>query len=296
MYEHVPVMLSEVVSYLQARPGDLIIDGTLGGAGYTVALAQAVGPKGKILSIDLDDLALNNAKLVLKEKALKNVHLVQDNFKNIRDLAGKIFGEGVKVQGIVVDLGLSSAQLADENRGFSFQGDRPLSMAFGKDALDTVNIINHYPLLELTRIFREYGEDRFAYQIAKKIVSARRDKKISNTEELRELIMSSVPGRFRHQAIHPATRIFQALRMETNQELSALKQFLPAAIELLAPGGRLVVVSFHSGEDRIVKNFFRDHSKDELLILTKKPLVPTLVEIQTNPRSRSAKMRVVSRR
>jgi len=296
MYEHVPVMLSEVMTQLQVKPGSLVIDGTLGGGGYTLALAHAVGNKGKVLSIDLDDLALKNAKEILGAKKIKNVQLVKDNFKNIKEVVEEAFGQGVKVDGIVVDLGLSSAQLADEKRGFSFQGDRPLDMAFGEDGLDTVKIINFYPLTELTRIFREYGEEKFAYQIAKKIVSFRREKKISDTKELRELIVSSVPGRFRHQAIHPATRVFQALRMETNQELSALKQFLPSALDLLAPRGRLVVVSFHSGEDRIVKNFFRDHGRDELLVLTKKPLVPTPTEIQVNPRSRSAKLRAASKR
>jgi len=289
-------MMPEVLASLRAKPGDLVIDGTLGGGGYTLALALAVGAKGQVLSLDLDDLALKNAKKILKEKKVKNVHLVKENFKNIKEAARQVFGEGILVQGIVVDLGLSSAQLADEKRGFSFQGDRPLDMAFGHDGLDTTEIINTYPLLELTRVFREYGEEKFAYQIAKRIVAWRRENRITNTKELRELIVSAIPGRFRHQSIHPATRVFQALRMETNQELRVLEQFLPAALDLLAPGGRLVVVSFHSGEDRIVKNFFRNHSQEELLIVTKKPLVPNQAEIQFNPRSRSAKLRAAIKR
>jgi len=289
-------MLNEVLKYLAAKPGVKIIDGTLGGAGYTLALAKLLGPVGKILATDLDELAINNARLELKDLNLNNVVLAKTNFRNITQAVRDNFPATTKFQGIVLDLGLSSAQLEDKSRGFSFQGERPLDMAFGDSEINTATIINQYPVAGLTRIFREYGEERFAYQIAKKIVEARNQKKIETTKELVEIILSSLPARFRASRLNPATKVFQALRIATNQELESLQEFLPQALKLLAPGGRLVIVSFHSGEDRIVKNFFKDHKSDELDILTKKPLVPTAEEIAANPRARSAKLRAAQKR
>ncbi|MFA4999754.1 MAG: 16S rRNA (cytosine(1402)-N(4))-methyltransferase [Patescibacteria group bacterium] len=313
-YSHAPVMLKEALEYLALRPGGKYIDCTLGGAGYTLAMAAAVGPKGKILGIDLDELAIKNATREIALRKLKNIVLVQDNFKNLKKIAADNFSAATRFQGIVFDLGLSSAQLADEARGFSFKGERPLDMAFGPNAsgvdsdtevavdadvdantnrLSTVEIVNRYPLLELTRIFREYGEERRAYQLAKAIVAARRQKAIRTTADLTAIIEHNVPFRF-HSRIHPATKVFQALRMETNGELAALSAVLPVAVSLLDKGGRLVVVSFHSGEDRIVKRFFKEN--EDLEILTKKPLVPDTVEIDANPRARSAKFRAAQKR
>jgi 16S rRNA (cytosine1402-N4)-methyltransferase len=288
-YFHVPVMLQEVLEYLQPQPGQKFIDGTLGGAGYTLALAAAVGVQGQVISLDLDKLALRHAEEAIKSRGLSNVVLVQDNFKNLSQIIAAHFPAGTKFNGIVLDLGLSSAQLEDTERGFSFQGERPLDMAFGPGQENSSEqIINQYPLLELTRIFREYGEEPRAYQIAQAIVAARRQVWIKTTAELVAIIAQIVPVRF-HSKIHPATRVFQALRMETNGELAALSAVLPQTVAWLAPRGRLVVVSFHSGEDRIVKRFFK--SSAELLILTKRPLVPAPAEIAANPRARSAKFR-----
>ena len=288
-YFHVPVMLKEILEYLSPRPGSKFIDCTLGGAGYTLALAEAVGSTGKIIGLDLDELAIKNAAAEIKNRKLNNIVLVRGNFKNLVSIVKEEFSQSERFDGIVFDLGLSSAQLDDETRGFSFKGDRPLDMAFGPDNNDsTEEIINHYPLLELTRIFREYGEDRQAYRIAKKIVEIRRDKRIKTTADLVGIIESVIPFRFRSR-IHPATRIFQALRMETNRELEALAEVLPAAVGLLKPNGRLVIVSFHSGEDRIVKRYFKNN--DNLQILTKRPLVPAAEETAANPRARSAKLR-----
>ena len=282
-------MLREVLKFLNPSAGQKFIDCTLGGAGYTLALAQIVGEKGKVVGIDLDDLALKNAAAEIKNRKFTNIILVPGNFKNLEAIIGANFPKGQKFDGIVMDLGLSSAQLDDESRGFSFKGDRPLDMAFGPaNERSTADIVNYYPLSELTRIFREYGEERDAYRIAKAIVESRRVKKLATTAELVALIESAVPLRFRSR-IHPATKIFQALRMETNEELSALSEVLPAAAKILKTGGRLVVVSFHSGEDRIVKRYLRDTAGWK--ILTKRPEIPTEDEIGANPRARSAKLR-----
>ena len=292
-YFHTPVMLKEVLEYLQPRPGQKFIDGTLGGAGYTLALATAAGQSGKVIAIDQDESAIQHAGAAIKLQGLDNIVLVRDNFKNLITIVRDNFPAGTGFDGIVFDLGLSSAQLADETRGFSFQGERPLDMAFGPgDGPATVEIINRYDLLELTRIFRDYGEEPRAYQIAKAIVAARREKRIKTSADLVAIISQAVPVRF-HSKIHPATKVFQALRMETNGELAALAEVLPQAVALLSPSGRLVVVSFHSGEDRIVKRFLR--ASDNLQILTKRPLVPTPEEIAANPRARSAKLRAAQK-
>lgn len=295
MYAHVPVMMNEALKYLAPSRGSWFVDCTLGGAGYTLALAAKIGEEGKVLGLDLDELAIRNAQKEIKIRKLKNIVLVQDNFKNLKNIVAANFGINARFNGIVFDLGLSSAQLEDETRGFSFKGDRPLNMAFGTGAKGNIpagrstgEIVNHYPLPELTRVFREYGEEKRAYQLAKAIVAARRLKRITTTADLITIIEQAVPFRF-YSKIHPATRIFQALRMETNDELESLALVLPAAVSLLKKHGRLVVVAFHSGEDRIVKRFLK--GSKELLTLTKKPLIPTETEVKNNPRARSAKLR-----
>jgi 16S rRNA (cytosine1402-N4)-methyltransferase len=292
-YQHIPVMLNEILEYLNPRPGKKYIDCTLGGAGYTVALASKVGPSGQVVAIDLDELAIKNAQVIIREQKLENIVLVNDNFKNLKTIITEKFSSSRKFDGIVFDLGLSSAQLDDEVRGFSFKGERPLDMSFGPvNQTSTEEIINHYPLLELTRIFREYGEEKHAYRIAKAIVEERKEKRIKTTADLVMIIERAVPFRFRSK-IHPATRVFQALRMETNEELKSLEEVLPLAISLLKPKGRIVVVSFHSGEDRIVKRFFK--AATDIKILTKRPLIPTEAETLANPRARSAKLRAAEK-
>lgn len=292
-YQHIPVMLSEILEYLNPQPGKKYIDCTLGGAGYTIALAKQVGSKGQVIAIDLDELAIKNAQVIIKEQKLENIILVNNNFKNLKTIITENFPDQKKFDGIVFDLGLSSAQLDDEVRGFSFKGERPLDMSFGPiNETSTEEIINKYPLLELTRIFREYGEEKRAYYIAKAIVAERKNKRIKTTADLVATIEEAIPFRYRSK-IHPATRVFQALRMETNEELASLQAVLPAAISLLKPQGRIVVVSFHSGEDRIVKRFFKNESG--IRILTKRPLIPTEAETEANPRARSAKLRAAEK-
>jgi 16S rRNA (cytosine1402-N4)-methyltransferase len=292
-YSHRPVMLEEICRYLDIKPGGRYIDGTLGGAGYTRAISEAVGPEGLVVSFDLDQLAIENAAKIIEEKGISNIVLIKDSFRNLETALAERFGEQ-NFDGIVFDFGLSSAQLADEDRGFSFKGDRPLNMAFGEYDLSTADILNRYPLLDLTRIFREYGEEKQAYRIAKAIVEERRRSAFKTTKDLTALLEKISPRR-PWMKIDPATRIFQALRMETNDELGAISEVLPQALSRLVKGGRFVTVSFHSGEDRLVKNFFRS-STDALEILTKKPLVPSPEEAEENPRSRSAKLRAAEKR
>jgi 16S rRNA (cytosine1402-N4)-methyltransferase len=293
-YYHIPVMLKEIVNYLQPQPGDYLVDGTLGGGGYTTALAKAVGPTGKVLAIDLDSLAIQNFKNNIDQEGLSNIILAQDNFRNLEEIVHNNWGEKQKINGLVLDLGLSSAQLADSERGFSFQQDAPLDMAFGdKSAKSTTEIINRYRAEELARIFREYGEERFPGRIAEAIVLARKQTPIKTTGQLVEIILKAIPKKFQHGAIHPATRVFQALRIETNEELDSLKEVLPAAVNLLKTGGKIAIVSFHSLEDRIVKQFFKN--SEVLKVLHKKIITPTAEEINSNPRSRSAKLRVAEK-
>jgi 16S rRNA (cytosine1402-N4)-methyltransferase len=300
-------MLKEVLELASVKAGDKVIDCTLGGAGYTLALAKAVGDKGKVLAIDLDDLAIANAKKLIKQENLKNIKLIQGNFSDLSELVTKEFNG---VAAIIMDLGLSSAQLDDPRRGFSFQTDAPLDMSFGgseKDSKTTV-IVNRYRAEDLAAIIRDYGEERFAGRIASAIVKAR---PISTTGQLAEVIAQAVPSSYRRGRIHCATRTFQALRIATNDELNALKLALPQALTLLQAGGRLVVVSFHSLEDRIVKHWFREQAKtchcDEnalictcdrqarARLLTKKALTAGPEELKVNPRARSAKLRAIEK-
>jgi len=309
METHIPVMLSEVLAALDPQAGQKFIDGTLGAGGYTVALAQAVGPHGLVLATDLDNEAIQNIEQLKSNKHLVQITAVKSNFKDIKAVAKELFGD-IVFDGIVMDLGLSSAQLADLGRGFSFRSQGPLNMAFDQDKQGKTEIIvNRYQESELAELIRNYGEERYAPRIARAIVARRREAKISTSAQLVEIIASAVPAVYRHdKRLHFATRTFQALRIATNDELHNLQAVLPDCLRLLAPGGRLALVSFHSLEDRIIKQFLAREAKDclcppkqlichcghqaTLQIVTKKPLRPTEAEISSNPRARSAKLRV----
>lgn len=310
MYRHTPVLLQEVLSYLNPQAGEKIIDATLGGGGYTFAIAQQVGSKGNVLALDMDELALSNAKLKIADGNIGNIALTHANFKDIALVAQESFGSSPDVDGVVFDLGLSSAQLEDRHRGFSFQTDAPLSMAFGSlvSAGRTSTIINTTSEKELALVIGRYGEERFARPIARAIVKAREIAPIETTHELVVAIERGVPPAYRHGSrIHFATRTFQAIRIATNDELENLETALCSLRKIMKTGGRIVVVSFHSLEDRIVKNFFKNESKGcicppnfpicrcghtpSLTILTKKAITASDQEIQENPRSRSAKLR-----
>lgn len=311
-YRHVSVMLEEVIGNLNLKKGGHVIDCTLGGAGYTLAIAGKIGDEGRVVSIDLDKLAIENASGLIEKKKIKNITLVNDSFRHVAEIAKENFGDR-KVDGVAFDLGLSSAQLDDAARGFSFKTDAPLNMSFGDNVQGeaTEKIVNYWREEELTRIFREYGEERFASRIAKGIIQYRKTGEIKTTGQLVEIIKKAIPKKFQFGDIHPATRTFQALRMATNEELQSLEEALKGCLDILEKGGRIAVVSFHSLEDRIVKNFFKEESKDcvcppdfpvcrcdhraKLKILTKKPILPTEEEVKTNPRARSAKLRVAEK-
>lgn len=292
-YFHIPVMLREVLNFLEVKPDGMYIDATLGGGGYTKAISDLLSDKGKILSIDLDPLAIENFN---QFKTKKNI-IVNDNFSNIEKIVLENFSEEDRFDGIVADLGLSSAQLEDVNRGFSFNNQYSLDMSFGpKIENDTFWIVNNYKQFELENIIKEYGEEPWAKKIAEKIVESRKKSKINNSQQLAEIISSAIPKKFWSRRINPATKTFQALRMETNGEIENLENFLQKSVELLKVGGRLIVVSFHSLEDRAVKIFFKKMILSELFkIVTKKPVAAQEDEIGANNRSRSAKLRVLEK-
>jgi len=309
---HVPVMLTEVIKYLRPKEGDNFIDGTFGGGGYTLEFLKMVGASGGVLAVDLDDRAIDSFKTNIG-KIPDNLILVKGNFAEIKNIYHdyqRIFN---KIDGIVLDLGLSSNQLEDRERGFSFQGKGFLDMRFDEAAgLTASEVINGYSTEELTDLFKRLGEERLAKPIAVAIVEERREEDIVDPEKLANIISEVYRRYFRGKSrLHPATKVFQALRMVVNNELYNLSKFLPEALEILAPGARLAVVSFHSLEDRIVKNFFRTEAKGcicsaetlvcdcghkpRLKIITKKPLLPGVSEINKNPRCRSAKLRVAEK-
>lgn len=306
---HIPVMLSEVINFLDLKKGDWIFDGTFGNGGYSLAIAEKVGKNGGVLAVDADKEAIKIGKKKIKELGLENIILVQDNFNNLEAIVKKYLIKEKKLAGIVLDLGLSSMQLSDNKRGFSFQSEGELDMNFGlatqmKTAFKIVNEANEQ---ELKKIITEYGEERMARIIARAIVEARKIKSIKTAKELSEIISSAIPARFRSARIHPATRTFQALRIASNDELGNLKKILEQSLNCLKKNGRIVIVSYHSLEDRIVKNFFKQESKKcicpssapfctclqkpKLQIFTKKPILPSIEEIKINPRARSAKLR-----
>ena len=291
-YRHVPVMLKQVLNYLQPQSGQNFIDATLGGASYTLSLAQAVGSRGKILSLDLDPLAIANAQKLINYQGLQNIKLVLGNFKNIIKIVADNFSSEILWDGLVADLGLSSAQLDDYQRGFSFKSKRPLDMSFGPEVvIPTIDIVNNYSASKLSLLFQDSGANlKWANSLAELIVKTRRNKKLLTTNDLLSLITQVTPRRnyFDHNS---AAIVFQALRMETNGEKLALRELLQASVDLLKVGGLLVVVSFHSGEDRIVKNFLKNNGH-QWQIITPHPLRPDQAELNANPRSHSAKLRV----
>ncbi len=286
---HIPVLLDEVLEGLACAPGKIFVDGTLGGGGHTEALAKAVGETGLILAVDLDPAALARCEVRLAGLPVK---LAAANYAEIPAVLQDIGVDAV--DGILLDLGLSSDQLADAERGFSFQVDGPLDLRFDPESGEAAwELLAHIGEQRLADIIYQYGEERCSRRIAKKIVETRRNSPIRTAGELAELVRSCVP-RTPGLRIDPATRTFQALRIAVNAELSSLESALATLPDCLKPGGRLVIISFHSLEDRLVKHAFR--SDERLEVLTKKPVLPSAREEAANPRSRSAKLRVAERR
>lgn len=296
-FRHVPVLLNEVVSGLAPRPGRRYIDGTLGGGGHAFAILAASAPDGQILGIDADPAALAAASQRLAPYAGRAT-LVHGNFRALGQLA---HAHGfANVDGIVLDLGVSSHQLDTPERGFSFTADAPLDMRLDPTQGPTAaDLVNETPEDALADMIYRYGDERGSRRIARLISETRRRQPITTTGQLADVVARALGGR--HGKIHPATRTFQALRIAVNGELESLEAVLPQAVELLAPGGRIAVISFHSLEDRIVKLFFRAESgygeseRHTLAIVTKKPLEASDDEMRRNPRSRSAKLRIAAK-
>lgn len=289
---HIPVLTNRVLEYLAPGEGKVYIDCTLGLGGHTEALLKALNGTGHVYGIEVDERNLTFAQNRLKN--FTNVTFTRDSFQNLEEMASEDPKKWGHVDGILFDLGLSSPHVDDPSRGFSFQKDGPLDMRFDtRQRRTAADIINTYSLKDLLEIFNTYGQERFSYRIATQILEQRRKQKFTTTSQLAEFISSVVPSHFRNFKIHPATRIFQALRIATNEELLALQHGLLGVLKVLSPGGRVVVISYHSLEDRIVKNFFREMAKQGVLkIITKRPVVPYEDEQRINPRSRSAKLRV----
>lgn len=287
---HKSVLLNAVLRWLDPKPGDVMVDGTLGRAGHAQKILERIGPEGRLIGFDKDPQAIAAAGEVLGDFG-ERVMIFHDDFKNINSRLESL--EHLKAQGVLLDLGVSSPQLDEAERGFSFKTDGPLDMRMNPDeSLTAREVINTYSEKELSDVFWKYGEERFSRRIAKRIVEARKRARIHRTSELESVIWQSVPASYRYGRIHPATRIFQALRIEVNQEIRSLAVFLSCILDALAPSGRLVIVSFHSLEDRVVKNSFREFAKNgKGIVLTKKPVIAAFDEIQENPRSRSAKLR-----
>lgn len=342
---HKPVLLEEVINNLNLKPGMAVVDGTLGAGGHSIAILKNILPGGRLVSIDWDKRAVENFPEKLEKEGFE-IHRASpapvtsnandenispaafvplfsgdeivgywcgasDNYANLDNV---IRGLGIhSVSAVFVDLGFSSDQIEDASRGFSFLKDGFLDMRYSPEMQEVTaaDVINEYPEEKLAEIFRKYGEEKFAKRIAREITRARKIRKIRETGGLVKIISESVPEKYKRGRIHFATKVFQALRIEVNQELENLKIFLGKAMGILASKGKLAVISFHSLEDRIVKNFFREESRDclcppnfpkcvcghrrRLKIITKKPIAPAEEEIRDNPRARSAKLRVAEK-
>lgn len=286
---HIPVMPREVLEFLAPQPGETFIDGTLGGAGHTRLLAEAVGPEGQVISFDRDPRAIDEAEQVLRGLPVK---LVQANYCELPDVLREVGIDAV--DGLLLDLGLSSDQLADRERGFSFDSEGELDLRFNPEEGEPAwRLIGRMREGDLADLIYKYGEERYSRRIARRIVEARRERPVRTAAELAELVRRSVP-RSPRDRIDPATRTFQALRIAVNDELGSLERLLKVLPDCLKPGGRAAIISFHSLEDRIVKEAFRGDERYE--ILTKKPVMASDEEVAQNPRSRSAKLRAVRRK
>ena len=300
---HRPVLVSEALTLLDPREGGVFLDATLGGGGHSAEILKRIGPSGTLIGIDRDPEALQCAGMRLGAMD-GHTFLIEGNFGDIESiLPEQYFGE---LDGALFDLGVSSHQL-DSPRGFSFQRDEPLDMRMGGDAVSAADIVNEYSEEDLARILRDYGEERYARRVARGIVTRRAWKPFRTTGELMQVVVAAIPGGGRGQDIHPATRSFQGIRIQANRELEAIERAIPVAVDALKPGGVIVVISFHSLEDRLIKTMFRRLSgkcecpprmpgcvcgaKETVRILTRKPIIPSAEEIANNPRSRSSKLR-----
>lgn len=310
-FSHKSVMLQECLDALNVKEDGIYVDGTLGGAGHSMAIYKRLGPKGMLVGIDQDEFALKTASERLKSINGQGRLLFENkNFSRIEEICAD---HGIlSVDGILMDLGVSSHQLDEGERGFSYQKDAPLDMRMDRKAgLDAGGIVNQYSEDEIKRIIQDYGEEKWAARIAAFIIRARAEKKIETTLELVDIIKAAIPSAARRDGPHPAKRTFQALRIAVNNELGILKETIEGGIRLLKPGGRFAIITFHSLEDRIVKNEFGRAAKPcecppklpvcicgkkpSVIPVMKKPLTPSENELDENPRARSAKLRAVEK-
>ena len=309
-FEHVSVLLEETVTQLNIRPDGIYVDGTLGGAGHAYEVCSRLGENGRFIGIDQDEAAIITGRERLEQFG-NRVTIVRNNYCNMPTVLKELGIE--KVNGIVLDLGVSSYQLDTAERGFSYKEDGPLDMRMDKrQPLTAKDIVNGYSEMELYRIIRDYGEDKFAKNIAKHIVRMRQEKELTTTYELNEAIKAAIPMKIRKNTGHPSKKTFQAIRIELNKELEVLNNTLQDMIDLLDDGGRICVITFHSLEDRIVKSIFRKNEnpctcppsfpvcmcgkKPTGKVITRKPILPSEEEMEINRRSKSAKLRVFEKR
>jgi len=304
---HKSVLLEESIEALNLKEGSIVVDATLGGGGHSREILKIIGEKGTLIAIDADAGAVVRFKNKIEKERMGNVILVNDNFRNLESILKNLKVE--KVDAILADIGYSSDQLEDPERGISFQLDSPLDMRFDQNQeLTAEKIVNEYSQKDLENVLKNCGEEKYYKNIVRGILEYRSKKRIEKTGELVSIIASHVPDRYRQGKISPATKTFQAIRIEVNQELENLAQFLKVGIGALRPKGRLAVISFHSLEDRIVKEIFKENARGcicpqnfpvclcaqvpKLKIITKKPIIAGPDEVENNPRARSAKLRV----
>lgn len=274
---HVPVLLKEVIEGLALKSNDNFIDGTFHLGGHSEVILKEISPKGKILGIEIDKDIFEKAKEKFKNE--KRIFLINDSYANLKEI------DFEEVGGILLDVGMSSWHIDESKRGFTFKKDEPLNMLFSKDGMTVEDILNNYSKQDLERVLSDYGEERKARKIAEAILKQRKEKPIKTTFDLINVVKVVLANN-----THSYPKIFQALRIEANKELDNLRKVLPDALSKLKKGGRLAVISFHSGEDRIVKQFIKENS---LEVLNKKPIVPKAEEVRQNPRARSAKLRII---
>lgn len=309
-FKHISVLFEETVDGLNVKPDGIYVDGTMGGAGHGRAVCERLGKNGRYIGIDQDEAAIQTGTERL-EPFKDRVTIVRSNYA---DMVSVVHGLGIDhVDGIMLDLGVSSYQLDTAERGFSYREDAPLDMRMDqRQPVTAAHIVNEYSEREIFRIIKDYGEDRFAKNIAKHICIEREKKPIETTLELAEIIKHAIPAKIRATGGHPAKRTFQAIRIELNHELSVLEDSLNGMIDLLSPGGRLCIITFHSLEDRIVKNIFKKNENPCICppgfpvctcgmeskgkVITRKPILPSEMELEVNSRSKSAKLRIFEKR
>ena len=308
-FKHISVLLDETIDGLDIKPDGIYVDGTLGGGGHSYEILKRLSPKGRLIGIDQDGEALKAAGERLKEFE-NQITLVRSNYCEIDKVLKELNVE--KVDGILLDIGVSSYQLDNLERGFSYKSDAPLDMRMDtRQELTAADVVNTYSENELFKIIKDYGEDKFAKNIAKHIVLARKEKPLETTKELSEVIKRAIPMKVQAKGGHPAKKTFQAIRIEVNQELTVLKESIDKMIDLLKPNGRICIITFHSLEDRIVKTKFRENEnpctcppnfpvcvcgkKSKGKVITRKPIIPSEDEIEENKRAKSSKLRIIER-